>query len=754
VNAAEPTMNNSTEQHVKERLESLLQELKTLSYQYYELNQSDKTDAEYDQLNREFSTLEKAHPAIAKQVKAENPGWWPSSSVGAPAPNEVPTTLTLPHEGRGDELSSNSDKQLIELSQAAENGSASSQAKLEVALGDEVLSNPALGKIEHPRRMYSLDNVFGPDDLAAWLKRAKKALPEESSDDCVAELKIDGLAVSLIYENGHLLTGATRGNGTVGEDITANLKTIPDIPHTLTLPKNTLAPKRLVVRGEVYMSIESFRALNAKRHENGLVEFANPRNAAAGAVRQLDVNITAERKLNAFFYSLEILDSELSDSKVLKQPQSHFKTLALIKTLGLTANPQAQLCKSMDDLNAYIQKWDTERKNLSYATDGVVIKLDSLEVQKTLGFTSKSPKWATAYKYAPEIAETTVLDLEFSVGRTGVVTPVAIMEAVQVSGTTVQRATLHNFEELEKKDIRIGDRVRLHKAAEIIPEILGLAEKQDLNPRNPKTEVPTVCPICETELVQRGEEVAWRCLNRMGCSAQILGRMKHWVSRAALDIDGVGPALLEQLLETGKLESPADLYRLSIDDFLSLERMAQKSAENAYKAIQDSKTRPLQRLIYALGISHVGQETALVLARAFGSMEALSAASLDALKTVEGIGGIVAESITVFFADDENQRLLEDLKNHDLTMLGDTSQSTANGRFAGQTFVLTGTLPTLSRQDATEMIQAEGGKVSSSVSKKTHYVLAGEEAGSKLEKAQNLGVRIIGEPELRALLSS
>lgn len=736
MNAAEPTMKNSTEQQVKARLETLLRELKKLSYQYYVLNQSNKSDAEYDQLNREFADLEKSNLVIAKYVKSENPGWWPSTSVGAPPLDEVP------------EL-----KELTDLSQAAKKGSASSQAKLEVALGDEVLSNPALGKIEHPRRMYSLDNVFGPDDLAAWLKRVKKSLPEESLDDCVAELKIDGLAVSLVYENGHLLTGATRGNGVVGEDITANLKTIPDIPHILKLPKNVTAPKRLEVRGEVYMSIESFRALNAKRHENGLVEFANPRNAAAGAVRQLDANITAERKLNAFFYSLEILDPDSSDPKVLKQPQSHFETLTLIKTLGLTANPQAELCKKLADLNAYVQKWDTERKNLSYATDGVVIKLNSLEAQKVLGYTSKSPKWATAYKYAPEIAETSVLELEFSVGRTGVVTPVAIMEPVLVSGTTVQRATLHNFEELEKKDIRLGDRVRLHKAAEIIPEILGLAEKQALNPRNPKTEVPTTCPICATELVQRGEEVAWRCPNRTGCPAQILGRMKHWVSRAALDIDGVGPALLEQLLDTGKLESPADLYRLTIEDFLSLERMAQKSAENAYKAIQDSKVRPLQRLIYALGISHVGQETALLLARAFGSMEALSTATLDALKTVDGIGDIVAESITLFFADEENQRLIEELKQYGLNMQGDSSGTAENGRFAGQTFVLTGTLPTLSRQDATELIQAQGGKISSSVSKKTHYVLAGEEAGSKLEKAQNLGVRIIGEPELRELLS-
>jgi DNA ligase (NAD+) len=737
MNTIKLAMKKHTEQQVKERLELLLRELKKLSYQYYTLNQSTKADAEYDQLNREFSELENSHPTIAKQVKKENPGWWPSSSVGAPSLEEVP------------EL-----KELSELSQAAEKGSKTSQAKLEVALGDEVLGNPALGKIEHPRRMYSLDNVFGLDELAAWLKRVQKGLTtENASIDCVAELKIDGLAVSLIYENGSLATGATRGNGTVGEDITANLKTIPDIPHILKLPKNTLAPKHLEVRGEVYMSIESFRVLNAKRHENGLVEFANPRNAAAGTVRQLDASVTADRKLNAFFYSLEVLDSDSADAKVLKQPKTHFETLSLIKQLGFTANPQAQLCKTIDDLQAYVEKWDTERKNLSYATDGVVIKLDSLEAQKTLGYTSKSPKWATAYKYAPEIAETKVLELEFSVGRTGVVTPVAIMEAVLVSGTTVQRATLHNFEELEKKDIRIGDRVRLHKAAEIIPEILGLADKQELNPRNPKTEIPAACPICETKLIQRGEEVAWRCPNRMGCPAQVLGRLKHWVSRAALDIDGVGPALLEQLLETDKLDSPADLYRLSIDDFLQLERMAQKSAENAYKAIQESKTRPLQRLIYALGISHVGQETALLLARAFGSLDALRDATLDALKTVEGIGGIVAESITVFFADEENQRLLDELKQYGLNMQGDSGSSTINGRFVGQTFVLTGTLPTLSRQEATELIQAEGGKVSSSVSKKTHYVLAGEEAGSKLEKAQNLGVRIISESELRELLS-
>jgi DNA ligase (NAD+) len=390
---------------------------------------------------------------------------------------------------------------------------------------------------------------------------------------------------------------------------------------------------------------------------------------------------------------------------------------------------------------------------LSYGTDGVVVKVNDLALQTALGYTSKSPKWAIAYKYAPETAETTVLELEFSVGRTGVVTPVAIMEPVLLSGSMVQRATLHNFDELRKKDVRIGDTVRIHKAAEIIPEILEVIV--DCRPPSGNLAItpPDHCPVCGTPLLQRAGEVACRCPNQSGCPAQVVGRLKHWVGKGALDIDGVGPALLEQLVERGKVASPADLYKLEIGDFLELDRMAQKSAENAWQAIQRSKERPLFRLIHGLGIRHVGQETAILLADAFGRLDALREATLAALVTVPGIGETVAESIVVFFADPDNQALLDALKAHGLRMESDKPpQGAALAPLAGLTFVLTGTLPTLSRQEATEFIRQHGGKVSGSIGKKTHYLLAGEDPGSKIVKAQELGVKIIHESDLPTLL--
>lgn len=610
----------------------------------------------------------------------------------------------------------------------------------------------AFYSVEHPVRLYSLDNVFDENELAAWEKRVEKILGrDENTVDYVAELKIDGLAVTLLYENGHLIRGATRGNGLVGEDITSNLRTIKSIPLKIPVSGNLPVPTRIEVRGEVFMPKEAFIKLNQERSLKGEPEFANPRNAGAGSVRQLDPRITASRQLDAFFYGATILE----DGQAI-QPKNHWELLRYLSDLGFKTNPGRQHCQGLPEIMAFVRKWDIQRRSLSFATDGVVIKVNSLSWQDELGYTAKSPRWAVAYKYVPEVLETQIIDINFSVGRTGVITPVAIMEPVFISGSTVQRATLHNFEELAKKDVRPGDTVKVQKAAEIIPEVIEvLLDKRPAWADKPVLP-PLECPVCLSPVIQVPGEVALRCANPASCPAQVLRRLEHWVSKGALDIDGVGPALLEQLVNKNLVESPADLYRLRVEDFLTLERMAIKSAENAHNAIQQSKTQPLSRLINALGIRHVGQETAILLAQTFGSIQALSEASLETLTLIPGIGAKVAESIVVFFADPGNQQLFTDLQALGLQLAETQPASSKNPLqcvFLDQTFVLTGTLPTLSRQQASDLIRAHGGKISGSVSKKTNYVLAGEEAGSKLTKAAQLGVKIISELELLALLS-
>lgn len=615
-------------------------------------------------------------------------------------------------------------------------------------VGDQPLKE--FRSVEHPVRLYSLDNVFDQDDLAAWEKRIERLLDQdETSIDYVAELKIDGLAVSLLYEHGHFVRGATRGNGVVGEDITQNLKTIKSIPMRIPVEGHLKPPARMEVRGEVFMPKSAFIRLNQERSLQGEAEFANPRNAGAGAVRQLDPRITASRHLDAFFYGATILEN--GQAETLK---THWETLEYLGKLGFKTNPGRAHCHGLAEIMAFVRDWDVKRRELDFATDGVVFKVNSLALQQALGYTAKSPRWAAAFKYVPEVQETRVLEIEFSVGRTGVITPVAIMEPVFISGSTVQRATLHNFEELAKKDVRPGDTVRVQKAAEIIPEVIEVVLDKRPETASHPVDAPAHCPVCNAPVAQAEGEVALRCTNVSGCPAQVLRRLEHWVSKGALDIDGVGPALLEQLVNRGLVESPADLYRLTLEDFLSLERMAQKSAENAVQAIQKSKAQPLFRLVNALGIRHVGQETAILLADAFGSLPALSEAPLDRLTHLHGIGEKVAESIVVFFADPGNQQLVTDLESLGLNLVEDSSGNLAlpeHQPFKNQTFVLTGTLPTLSRQEATELIRRHGGKVSGSVSKKTDYVLAGEEAGSKLVKATELGVKIISESDLLAL---
>lgn len=675
----------------EEQINALRAKLNHHNYLYYVLDQPEIDDATYDRLYRELVDLEQANPTLITPDS-------PTQRVGDQPIKEFHT-------------------------------------------------------VEHPVRLYSLDNIFDENELIAWEKRIEKMLGrDESSIDYVAELKIDGLAVSLIYENGQLVRGATRGNGVMGEDITTNLRTIRSIPLKIPVTGTMQPPARMEVRGEVFMPTDAFLKLNQERSLKGEPEFANPRNAGAGSVRQLDPRITASRQLDAYFYGATILEN----GQALK-PKTHWETLGYLTGLGFKTNPGKQHCQGLREIMDFVQSWDSKRRELSFATDGVVVKVNSLAWQDELGYTAKSPRWAAAFKYIPEIQDTRVLEIEFSVGRTGVITPIAIMEPVFISGSTVQRASLHNFEELAKKDVRPGDTVKIQKAAEIIPEVIEVVLEKRTEQAVAPVQPPDSCPVCQSPVTQFPGEVALRCGNPGGCPAQVIRRLEHWVSKGALDIDGVGPSLLEQLVSKGLIDSPAALYRLSVDDFLTLERMAQKSAENAYNAIQKSKTQPLFRLINALGIRHVGQETALLLAKTFGSIQALSEASLETLTHIPGIGAKVAESIVVFFADPGNQQLLADLGELGLK-LAETPDAQPKAPselvFADQTFVLTGTLSTLSRQDATELIRSHGGKVSGSVSKKTDYVLAGEEAGSKLAKAEQLGVKILHEPDFLALLNS
>ncbi len=677
---------------VEQRILTLRQTLNRHSYLYYVLDKPEIDDTEYDRLYRELETLEQENPELITP--------------------DSPTQR----------------------------------------VGDEPLK--AFQSVEHPVRLYSLDNVFNMGELATWQDRLQRNLsPEQHGQlDYVAELKLDGLAVSLIYENGLLVRGATRGNGVMGEDITQNLRTIQSIPMRIPVTGDMHVPPRLEVRAEVIMPTQSFLKLNEQRQLAGEPEFANPRNAGAGAVRQLDSRITASRQLDAYFYAAHFLEPGEA-----KPPQTHWKTLDYLQKLGFKVNPGRQLCRSLEEVQRFIEDWETRRHDLPFATDGAVVKVNPLAMQDELGFTAKSPRWAAAFKYTPEVQETVVREVELSIGRTGIITPIALMDPVFISGSTVQRASLHNFDELEKKDVRPGDTVRVQKAAEIIPEVLGVVLEKRPSPAPDPVKRPEACPVCLSPVEQVAGEVAIRCSNPTGCGAQRKNRLEHWVSKQGMDIDGVGPSLIEQLVDRGLVDSPADFYRLSVEDFLTLERMAQKSAENAYQAIQASKNRPLANLINALGIRHIGKETAILLADAYGTMEALAQAGLEELSDLDGIGPRIAESIVTFFADLENQNLITALRERGVS-LATTPQSKQVGdvpqTLAGKSIVMTGTLPTLSRTQAETLIRTHGGKVSGSVSKKTDYVLLGEEPGSKYSKAQQLGVKIISEDEFLALIQS
>lgn len=658
--------------------EKLRREIRHNEYLYYVLDAPEITDAEYDRMMVRLRELEARYP---DSIPADSP----TQRVG---------------------------------------GRASSQ----------------FTEVRHLEPLLSLGNVFSAEELRAFDERVRSGLPAGSKVEYVMEPKIDGLACSLIYENGKLVRAATRGDGVVGENVTANVRTIRSIPLTLKVPDGEAVPELLDVRGEVYMPRQAFMRLNEQRAERGESEFANPRNAAAGSLRQLDPQVTASRSLSFFAYYL------VGEGA---QPK-HSESLALLARYGFKVSENYKVVENIDEAIKYIGDFNELRQGLSYDTDGAVIKVNDVYQQRILGATGKDPRWATAYKYPPEQAETTLEDIDWRVGRTGVLTPTAELTPVKLSGSVISRATLHNEDFIRAKDIRIGDRVVINKAGEIIPEVLRVVVEKRTGDEK-EVEIPSVCPECGWRVERQGEEAAIRCTNPH-CPA--LGRegLIHFVSRDAMNIDGCGPSVINALLDAGLVRDAADLYSLRKEDLLKLERMGEKSADNLLAALAESKKNELDKLLFALGIRHVGAKVARILATEFGSMEKLQQAQPEELAQIRDIGDKIAESAVTWLNVPANIDLVERLAAAGLTMTFTPPASQEDNPFFGKTLVFTGTMPTLGRAEAKTMAQDVGAKVSGSVSKKTDYVIAGAEAGSKLEKAQQLGVTVIDEAEFLRLL--
>lgn len=661
----------------QERIALLSAEIERHNRLYYQNDSPEITDGEYDALLRELNQLEAAFPEHARTDS-------PAARVGG--------------------------KPLAKFRQ-----------------------------ISHRTPMLSLDNAFSAEDIGEFDRRLKKelALAEETVIDYVCEPKMDGLAVELVYEEGVFVQGSTRGDGETGEEITANLKTVGSIPLRLT----TLFPSKLLeIRGEIYIPLQPFQKLNRERAESGEPPFANPRNAAAGSLRQLDPAVTAQRPLSLYCYAPGLTDGVAFDS------QSSF--LETLPTLGLPVNGLTKKVSGVSGLAAYYAQMESLRETLDYEIDGIVIKVDSFRLQHELGAKSRSPRWAVAWKFPPRQALTVVEDIIASVGRTGVITPTANLRPVEVSGVTVSRATLHNWEEMERKDVRIGDTVVIERAGDVIPAVVKV-----LTDRRTGTERilprPASCPECGAPVVKLPGEVAVRCQG-LTCPAQIRESIIHFVGRNAMDIEGLGEKYIDQLLRLGLVKDVADIYRLTGADFMLFERMGDKLAENLLGAIEASKTRDLSTFIFALGIRHVGEQTAKLLAGAFGSLPNLINAREEELLTIREIGPQVAQSIIAFFSAEKNIRVIERLLSYGLTPSTDVKR--VGGRFTGKSFVFTGSLERFSRSEAQKMVEAEGGHASGSVSKKTDYVVAGSEAGSKLDKAGKLGVKILSEDDFLQLL--
>jgi DNA ligase (NAD+) len=661
----------------KKRIAELRERLSYHSYRYYALDSPEISDAEYDRMMVELLRLEEQYPEL---ITPESP----TQRVGA-AP-------------------------LAEF-----------------------------GTVEHPLPLLSLANVFSDDELLAWHKRISNLVPNQSMD-FVCELKMDGLAVALTYVDGKFTTGATRGDGFRGEDITQNLRTIKSIP--LTVPKH--APRKFEVRGEVYLSKAGFEKLNRERAEEDMPLFANPRNAAAGSLRQLDPRITAKRPLDIYIYALGYIDD-----KNQKTPETHWKTMEYLKSLGFRINPLSAKATGISEAAEYYKRWLDRRDKLEFEADGVVIKVNSLELQETLGAVGHDPRWAVAYKFPSMQATTKLLDIGINVGRTGSLNPYAILEPVSVGGVTIKRATLHNEEDIRRKDLRIGDTVIIQRAGEVIPEIVAPVTSKRTGEEKVFV-MPDRCPVCDSEVFKPDGEAIARCTNA-SCPAQLQRLLAHFVSRNAMDIDGIGEKIAAALIANGLVKDAADLYSLTKEQLLTMDGIEEKSAGNLLTAIDESKERPLGRLIFALGIRHVGAEIADILANHFGNIDALSQATGEELTQIPAIGPKIAESIVAFFQKDRNRSIIEGLKKAGVN-LKERGGEQKDLPLKGQQFVLTGTLASLTRNEAETRIKELGGSIGSSVSKKTTFVVAGTDPGSKIEKARKLGVKIISEDEFLKLI--
>lgn len=659
-------------EQARERVAQLRKEIERHNYYYYVLDNPVVSDAQYDKMMRELEELEQNYPALATPYS-------PTRRVGG-----------KPREG--------------------------------------------FTSVRHFTPMLSLSNAFDEQELRDFDRRVRQALPGEEVS-YVVEPKIDGLAVSLYYENGLLVRGATRGDGETGEDITENLRTIRSVPLRLHQ-----AVPGLEVRGEAYMSKEAFSRLNGIREEEGEPLFANPRNAAAGTLRQLDPKVTASRQLGLFVYGI----GYSAGIEIVK----HAEVLQLLKELGFKVNSRFRLFDNMDEVIPYCREWQLRRLELPYAVDGLVIKVNSLSQQKSLGTTMKSPRWAIAFKFPPEQAVTYVKDISVRVGRTGVLTPTAELEPVRLAGTTVSRATLHNEDLIREKDLRIGDKVLVQKAGDIIPEVISVLPEERTGAEAVWT-MPAACPSCGSPVVRAEGEAAARCTG-LACPARLHESLIHFASRNAMDITGLGPAVAAQLLAVGLVRDPADLYHLRYEDLASLERLGDKSAQNLLEAIEESKKNPLARLIFALGIRHVGERSARILAGHYGSLEALVKAGEDELVNLPEIGPKIAASIAAFFAGERNRCVIEKLVRAGVNTREEAARK-ESGPLTGKNFVITGTLAGFSRREAKELVERLGGKVSSAVSRATDYVVAGENPGSKYGKAVSLGIDILDEKEFREL---